>query len=143
MVDFVNYKRQFRTVLQCDRAILQEAYVSPGAKRGSDVLDLEGEATSIEVLAAHDPSRKLGGVTGEGEVRALTSLVLAGPVRPSAGDWDARRVIVVFRMEDELNVVRWYGPESGELTPITAMRTTAVAPSAAFGVAIERASAGR
>jgi hypothetical protein len=88
------YASTFRLAARHDgRLVLYEADSNPAARRGADLLDIEGKVTSIVLLSARDGRTIVGRITDPARIADLVGQVLAAPVDqspPTAGSTPAR-----------------------------------------------------
>lgn len=94
-----DYRTSFRLAVKTSGVVIYEADSNPRARTGSDLLDLAGKVSSIEVAA---PSGSGGGgvITDPAVVGPLVDLVLNSPVNQSFQPPDAPAYTITFDLAD-------------------------------------------
>lgn len=113
------YVPTFRLAARHDgRLVLYEADSNPAAKRGSDLLDIDGRVVSIALLSPKDGRTVLGRITDPTRVRDLVALVLAAPVDQgrALGAPSALPAFVAFELRDGSVSARAYFVDTGVLS---------------------------
>lgn len=92
-----------------------EAYENPAARRGADLLDIQGRVASIEI---EDPSRQLkavGGISAAAEVARLVDLIDSAPVSRAPRPAGGQEYELVFKLKDGTASARTFDIGSGWL----------------------------
>lgn len=111
-----SYSTTFRLAARSrGSVVLYEADTNPGARRGRDLLDLEGKVTYIGVNSETDGAAELGAIRERVLVERLTHYVLDAPVDQDRRDQDGERYFAAFHLADGTAVTRSFWLRSGEL----------------------------
>ena len=94
---------------------LYEADTNPHAKKGSDLLDLEGKVRYIGIVSDQDGITELGAIKNLEQVKALVTLVSKASVNQNQQGGGNRRYFIAFYLADGTVVTRAYWLDTGEL----------------------------
>lgn len=137
------YDPSFRLAAYCfegdKEPALFEADVNPRARKGADLLPLEGKVEHVTISGGDAPNRKLGEIREPARVRELVAMLLSAPTRPAVKDFDWPYYTLTFHTADGLDVSRIYWRDTRQLTPHNAVASTAIALPPAFGRVVEQA----
>ncbi|MBA3943415.1 MAG: hypothetical protein H0X37_02500 [Herpetosiphonaceae bacterium] len=100
-----------------DRLVLYQADTNPAAKRGGDLLDLDGKVTFISINSMQDGTTEQGTIKDPDRVAKLVRLILQAPVSqtPIVQLGDGPGFVIAFHLINGLVLTRVYGTGSGEL----------------------------
>ena len=113
------YVPTFRLAARHDgRLVLYEADSNPAAKRGSDLLDIDGIVMGIALLSPKDGRTVLGRITDPARLRDLVALVLAASVDQgrALGAPSPPPAFVAFELRDGSVSARAYSADAGILS---------------------------
>ena len=111
------YASTFRIAAHHDgRLVLYEADTNPAARRGADLLDVEGKVMSIALLSQKDGRTELGRIGDPLTVRSLVALILDAPVDQSPQPTVGAIGFVRFELQDGTAVTRGYVADPGILS---------------------------
>jgi hypothetical protein len=110
------YSPEFRlAVLKGTQYLIYEADTNPQAKRGSDLLDIEGKVISIGIKSNIDGKTELASIKDENKVAELVRMVLDAPVDQTVTLSGSKQYILVFNLQDGTVVRRSYWLDTGVL----------------------------
>src|SRR5579872_4495796 len=109
------YSPTFRLAAQQDNGLtLYEADTNPQARKGGDLLDIEGKVRYIGIVSEQDGITELGAIKDRGQVARLVDEILQAPVDQKRQGGD-RRYFLAFHLLDGTVVERAYWPDTGIL----------------------------
>lgn len=118
------YAPAFRLAARHDgHLVLYEARVNPAAKRGRDLLDVEGKVSAIAILDQKRNTKVIGRISEPDLVRSLVALVLdapvggTGPLAQPTGSRPQSSATVAFELNDGTVVVRGYDLTTSTFLP--------------------------
>src|SRR5579885_2133047 len=109
------YRPTFRLAAWHNHVLtLYEADTNPHARKGADLLDIDGKVRYIGIVSSQDGVTELGAIRDPKQVAALVALVLQAPVDQShqAGN---ELYFITFHLIDGTAVTRAYWLDTGEL----------------------------
>ena len=109
-----------------ERIILFEADTNPNARKGSDLLDIEGKVEAIRLLSREDGKTEVGRLGAE-DAQALTAYILDAEIDQRATGMSEMVFIIEFQLRDGIVLQRAYFGGTGELSrgiflPLTQVR---------------------
>lgn len=111
------YKSTFRLAVHGKNGpILYEVDTNPAAKKGADLLDIDGKVQSISVNSEQDGTTELGTIKDVQQVETLVRMILAAPVDQTQGPQGSKRYFLAFHLLDGTTVLRAYWLDSNELS---------------------------
>ena len=126
------YNLTTRLAAQENKAFtLYEADTNPRARKGIDLLDIEGKVQYIGVVSDQDGVTELGAIKDSERVKELVTMVLEAPVDQNRQGGN-RRYFIAFHLVDGTAVTRAYWLDTGQLA-------RGILLPKAFGLAIEAA----
>jgi hypothetical protein len=110
------YRPEFRLAASTGEGILlYEADTNPRARRGSDLLDIEGRVEYIGINSAQDGTTELAAIEDPQEVTELVQMVMQAPIGQSPEPFDDRAYVIVFHLDDGTIIRRMYNLGSRQL----------------------------
>jgi hypothetical protein len=109
------YRPTFRLAAQQDNGLtLYEADTNPHARKGGDLLDIEGKVRSIGILSEQDAITELGAIKDRSQVAKLVDEIVQAPVDQKRQGGDLS-YFLAFHLFDGTVVKRTYWPDTGIL----------------------------
>ena len=110
------YAPDFRLVAQrSQELIIFEADTNPKAKKGSDLLDIEGKVEYISINSSTDGETDLAFIKYQTQVDKLVGMVLEAPVDQDSSPRGAVAYVLEFHLKDGTSTKRWYWLDAGVL----------------------------
>ena len=112
------YSPDFRLVAKAgaEELYLFEADTSPGARKGADLLDIEGKVKYIGINNPIDGKTELASITETGLVSRLVKMVLEAPVDQTFKSGEGDQLFIAFHLDDGTTVVRSFWSDTGQLS---------------------------
>lgn len=109
------YSPTFRLAAQQNNGLtLYEADTNPQARKGGNLLDIDGKVRYIGIVSEQDGITELGAIKDRGQVARLVGEILQAPVDQHRQGGDLR-YLLVFHLLDGTVVERTYWPDTGIL----------------------------
>jgi len=112
-----SYSPDFRLVAKVGTELyLFEADTSPDARKGADLLDIEGKVEYIGINNPIDGKTELASIKETGLVSRLVKMVLEAPVDQTFQSGEGDQLFIAFHLNDGTTVVRSFWSDTGQLS---------------------------